>query len=814
MTESLSRNVRFALRALRREPLSTLLIVLALALGIGGNVAIFSVVKRVLLEPLPYRESYRILLIMDSNVEAGLPRFGISPPNFADYRAQSTSFEALSAYVNSTASYTDGDEPLRLAGLEVTHGFFEVLGIRPLIGRTFTAQDDTPGAPRVVLLSSGLWHRLFGGETGIIGHPIRLDGEAYTVIGVMPPDFQTLSDMETGNDYWKPLAMDLASQKRSRHYLVGLGRLRQGVTVETARTDLQNLAARLGHEYAATNEGWSVHVDRLQESLVGEIRPALLILWGAVAFVLLIACVNVANLMLARLASREWEIAIRGILGARSWHIVGQLLTECVVLALAGGCLGTLAGSWLIQNLLALYRQALPTAGAIRLDGKMALFGVALSVLAAILFGTLPAFRSSRLDLKESLQRKVYWKTARGRGWTRDALIVAEVTLAAVVLICAGLLLRSFALLAGTSPGFEAERVLTAEVSLPADRYAPESEKPLQFFRTLLDRFSAMPDVEHAGLVSVLPLSSFSFSGSISIEGQTPASEEQAPVVTKYIISPDYFRAMGIRLQRGRPFDDRDIDGATPVAIVSETAAQRFWPGENPLGKRITSDNLQAGAGDDPIHWLTIVGVVSDVRTDRLADAGGPTAYYPYMQNPLASMALVIRTCSDPHRSANLLRKAVWSLDPRLPVYNVEELEQHVARSIAQPRFSSLLVGVFAAVGLLLASFGVFGVVSQGVAQHMRDMGIRMALGARRSSLVISLVSRGMLPVVIGLGCGVLASLFLTRYLQSLLYGLTRNDFLTFAAAAGVLGSVALVACLIPACRIVRVDPMTVLRED
>ncbi len=813
MPESLARNLRRALRSMRREPGTTALIVFALALGIGTNTAMFSVINGVLLQPLPYPRPERILVIMESNPEAGLPRFGISPPNFQDLRSQGTEFEAMAAYVNSTAAYTDGEEPLRLAGLMVSHGFFEVLAVPPLIGRTFTPDEDRPGAPRVVILSHDVWRRLFGGDRRLVGRAIDLDGEPHTVIGVMPPGFRTLSEMETGNDFWVPLAMDYAAQSRSRHYLVGLGRLREGSSVADARANLQAVAGRLAREYPATNAGWGVAVDRLQERLIEGLRPALLILWGAVGFLLVIAAANVANLMLARLASREWEIALQRALGAERRQIMGQLMTESVLVALVGGFLGTLAGEWIVRSFIALNSEAIPRVEAIRLDGRVALFAAAVSVVTGVLFGVLPALHSLRVDPGQTLKRRAHGTTRR-RGWTRDALVVTEVALALVVVICAGLLIRSFALLERTSPGFDPERVLVAEVSLPGDRYAPETAKPAQFFRELLARLQALPGVEHAGMVSVLPLSDFSFSGTVWIEGREVVSEDQASVVTKYVIDPGYPEAMGITLRRGRRFNDQDIAQAAPVVLVSESAARRFWPSANPIGKRITSDNLLDREATEPIQWSTVVGVVSELRTERLTEAGGPTVFYPYLQNPLSTMTLVLRTNADPSRFANSLRRTVWQLDPKLPVYNLTTLEQHVADSIARPRFNSLLIGLFATLGLVLAALGVHGVISQAVAQSLRDVGIRIALGAQRRSVLGWFVKRGMLPVMVGIGIGVVAAFFLAGLLQSLLYGLTKTDTLTFTAAVGIVCAVALIACTVPTYRAVRVDPLRVLREE
>ncbi|HLL77414.1 MAG TPA: ABC transporter permease [Pyrinomonadaceae bacterium] len=810
--ETVIQDVRYGVRVLAKNPGFTAVAVLTLALGIGANSAIFSVVNAVLLRPLAYKDPERLVLINHNYRKLDL-RATVSAPGYTYYREHAQSFSAVAAVTGWNVNLTGDGEPERLQGMTVTPNLFPMLGAEAARGRVLLEEEGQPGRNKVVVLSDALWQRRFGGDQSVVNRTVTLNGEPYSVVGVMPPSFRFGREFGPPADFWAPIAFtpqQLAPTNLTNEYLTVLASLKPGVSLQQAQAELDSIAATLRNQHmpGSDESNWGLLATPMGEQVVGDIRPALLVLLGAVALVLLISCANVANLTLARAAARQKEIAIRAALGAGRGRVVRQLLTESTLIALAGGAAGLLMANWGLSFLLRINEDKIPRAYEIGLDWRVVAFTAGVSLLTGIVFGLGPAFQSARVDLHDTLKEGGRGGSAGVGRRVRGALVVAEVSLAVVLLVGAGLLVRSFVSLQHVSPGFRPQQVIAMQVSLPVNRYA-EPRQRAAFYRQVAEAMRALPGVRAAGAVSVLPMSGQNQSGSFSIEGRPVAPNESMPHGDRWAATHDYFNAMGIPLLRGRYFSERDAEDAPGVAIVDETMARKYWPNEDPVGKRIS---FEGGAANP--KWREIVGVVGHVKHRGLEGESRTQYYVPHPQNPNSSMFLVAQAGGDPAALAAPVREAVRSLDRDLPVYRVTTMERLVADSLAQRRFSMLLFGVFAGVALLLAIVGLYGVLSYTVAQRTHEIGIRMALGARASDVLRLVVGQGLWLTLLGVALGLAGALALTRLMAGLLYGVSAFDPATFAVVALLLTAVALLACLIPARRATRVDPTTALRAE
>jgi len=818
--ETLWQDVRFGLKTLLRNPATTAVALLTLALGIGANSAIFSVVNGVLLRPLAFTEPDRLVMLWEANPGLGLPRFGVAPPNFEDWRRQAQSFTAMAALAENRFNLTGGERPEAIQGARVSAGFFRLLGVDPIRGRGFNADEDRAGGRPVVVISYGFWQRRFGGDANVLGQTLRLDGRPYTIVGVAPRGF----DFYRKQELWVPLALRYDPRERGSHYLAALGRLKPGVSQERAATEMKALAGRLAQQFPDTNRGWTVDVVSLAASVVEDVRPRLLLLTWAVAFVLLIACANVANILLARLASREREIAVRAALGAGRGRLVRQMLTENVLLFLAGGALGLLVGFWSTRALLAFNPDAIPRAGEVGLDLRVILFTLGLALATGLLFGLVPALGGTGERLYDAL-REGGRAMAGGRHGRlmRSLLVLAEVAVALLLLAGAVLLIRSFNRLQAVDPGFRPAGVLTADLVLPAAKYQAAPRRAA-FYRRLLEQLRAVPTVESTALIFPLPLAPRGILLTFTVEGRPVARPSEAPNSSIWAISTDYFRTMGVRLLSGRPFNSADDLRSLRVAIVNKTLADRLWPGESPLGRRITFDP----PNDAEVHWITIVGVAGDVHHRGLNQDSGNEIYVPLEQQVSDEAYVLLRGRPleagprgrerDPRTLVLPLRDAVAALDPDLPVDPVRPMMDVVDEALAQSRFQAVLLGLFAGLALALAAIGVYGVVSYTVAQRTHEIGIRMALGAQRAEVLRLVVRQGMKLVLAGVAVGLGLAVALSRYLAdraaAYLYGVSATDPVTLVVVPLLLLAVALVANFLPARRATRVDPLVALREE
>jgi putative ABC transport system permease protein len=811
MMETLWQDVRYGARMLARSPGFTAIALLTLAVGIGANSAIFSFVDAILLRPLPYPESDRLVFLTEWSKQ--VPEMSFSVANFEDLLDQNRVFESLFAVRSQDYVLTGEGEAERLAGRQVTSGFFDTLRVRPVIGRAFTPEEDRPGAERVALLGEGLWLRRFGGDPGVLGHRLVLDGEPYTVVGVLP---DTLHSAFRQAEIWTSLGrladrLGGPARRGSHPGIYVLARLAPGVDVARARTAVKGLAARLAAQYPGTNAGQSMTVEPALRTLVGPLRPALLILLGAVAFVLLIACANVANLLLARAASRQKEIAVRSALGAGRGRVVRQLLTESVLLALAGGTLGLAVAAAGMSALRAVLPDRAPRVGEVALDGTVLAFTFLVALGTGILFGLLPALQTARVDSAQTLKEGGRGGSGGpGRQRLRSFLIVSEVSLALVLLVGAGLLVKSFLRVLGADPGFEPEGTLTLTVSLPPSSY-DEPAKRAAFFDRVLEGLEGIPGVRAYG--STAPLLGH-WQTSFTVEGQPEALPGQAPSTDITRVSPGLVRAMGMRLVRGRDFTARDREGRPLVCIVDETMAATYWPGEDPLGRR-----LRLGSGkDNDKPWLTVVGVVAHVKNYGVDHDSRVETFVPYRQDPLSFATLVVRTPGDPAALAGAVRGVVRSVDPDVPVFSVRPLADVVADEHVAKRVAAQLLGAFAVLALLLAAIGIYGVMSWAVTQRTREIGVRVALGAGRADILRMVLAHGMRLAGVGLAVGLGLAFALARglghVLGTLLFGVSPTDPPTFSAVPVLLAAVALLACLLPARRALRVDPVRALHYE
>jgi putative ABC transport system permease protein len=729
---------------------------------------------------------------------------GVSFPNFVDWRAQNNSFEDIGCYDTGGFAIAGGSEPEQLKGAFVSQGTFEVLGVAPILGRTFTADEDQPDHDLVVILSYGLWQRRFGADPNILGQTLSLNNRQRVVIGVMPPGFQ----FPEVADAWGPLALTSKLFTRTDHGLESIARLKPGVTLEQAQAEMVSIASNIEQQNPVTNEGLSVRLTSLRAGLVGDYKKALLILLGVVGFVLLIACVNVANLLLARATARQKEIAIRAALGANRRRIFRQLLTESLMLGLISGAIGLVLALWGMDLLLAAIPIDIPFWMKFDLDGRVLGFTAACSLMTGFVFGTAPALEASNPDLNETLKEGGRSAAGGGRHRLRSLLVVAEIAISLVLLVGAGLMMRSFISLQNVDAGIRPEGVLTMSIGLPGAKYR-EPEKRAAFFQQLLDRVRALPGVESAGTNSGLPLAGNNWGRSVTVEGQPILSVGEAPIINHCVITPSYFNAMGIPILKGRDFDERDAKDAAKVTIIDERLARKYWPDEDPLGKRI-----RFGPPEDNEPWHTIVGVVREVKHARLDASTRESVYLPFAQIPIGGSSLAIRTAGRPENLIAAVRNQVREMDPDLPVTRIMPMTEVVARSVWQPRLYTALFGVFAVVALILATVGIYGVMSYSVTQRTREIGLRMALGAERKDVLKLVVGQGVVLAAIGVGVGLAAAAALTRLMSSLLFGVTTTDPITFAAVSVLLTCVALGACFIPARRAAKVDPMVALRYE
>ncbi|HEX8501292.1 MAG TPA: ABC transporter permease [Pyrinomonadaceae bacterium] len=804
--EELWQDLRFGVRALRKQPGFSLVVVLTLAIGIGANSTIFSFANGVLLRPLPYADPESLVALDETSPKRNVTSMGVSFPNFLDWRAQNRVFEDIAAYTEGTYTLVGGGEPEQIRGAGVSSGLFEILGVTPALGRTITPEEDRPGSETVVILSHGLWQRRFGSEPGAVGRTISVNNRPHTVVGVMPPGFK----FPEVADLWVPLALDTQKWTRNDHGLGAIARLKPGVSLGQAAAEMEAIALRVEEQNPVTNEGLSVSVTNLRAGLVGGYRQSILILLGVVGFVLLIACVNVANLLLARASSRRREVSIRVALGAGRWRIFRQLITESLVLSAAGGALGLILALWGLQLLLTAVPVELPFWMKFDLDGRVLAFTAAVSLLTGIVFGAAPALQASKVDLNASLKEGGRSDAHAGAGMRRlrGLLVVGEVALSLVLLVGAGLMMRSFLRLQQVDVGVNPANVLTMSVPLPSARYR-EPERRSAFFQQLVERVGALPGVREVGAVSNLPLSGSRWGRSLTVEGRAALSVGAAPVINHCVVTPGYFRAMGIPVLAGRDIAEADAKDAPKVTVVDERLAREYWPGESPLGKRV-----RFGPPESNEPWHTVVGVVGGVRHERPDAATRMSVYVPYQQIPVREMTLAVRTGGDPAGLAVAVRSQVRGLDPDQPVTDVRTMGEVITSAIWQPRLHAILFGVFAAVALALASVGIYGVMSYAVTQRTHEIGIRIALGAKPRDILRLVVGHGLALTLVGIALGAASAFALTRVMTSLLFEVSPADPATFAANVALLTAVSLVACYIPARRATRVDPLVALRYE
>ena len=803
--ETLLMDIRYGMRALLKSPGFTVTAVIALALGIGANTAIFSVINGVLLRSLAYANPDGLVMLWERSATRTADRNVVSPANFLDWQKQSGSFEHMAAVADSRVNLTGGGgAPEEIKAQFVSQPFFPALGVQPIIGRFFLPEEDRVGNELVVILSHQLWQTRFGGDPAIVGKEATVSGRQRTIVGVMPSGFHFLDNQVKA---WMPIALDPAINYRevSGRYLRAVARLKPGVSPQQAQGEMSGIAKQLEQALPKFNTGWDVNVLPIHEQVVGDIRPILIVLLAAVTFVLLIACANVANLLLARAAARQKELALRAALGAGRKRLVRQMLTESVLLALLGGVLGVLLAYWGIQLLIAFGPDNIPRLNEITVDLGVLAFTFAVSLLTGLLFGLVPALQASRPDLNDALKEGTRGSTGGRSGTLRNTFVVAEVSLALVLLIGAGLMIRSFMRLQSVETGFQPENVLTMRAQLPKKKY-PEPHQIVDFFRQAQERIAGLPGVQAVGAISYLPLTGLASRDGFKIVGQPPPAPGQEPGVEVRVVTPTYFQAMGIPLLKGRLLNERDVK-ETRVLLINETLAKRYFPNTDPIGKQI--EISWDGSGPDEI-----VGVVGDIREGSLNKEPEPTIYWSHPREPYSGMALVVRTSGNAAHVATAVQKEIRAVDPEQPVADVRTMEQVVARSIARPRFNTLLLSIFAGVALVLASVGLYGVMNYSATQRIHEVGIRMALGATRADIMRLVVGNGMVLTLIGIGIGVAASVGLTRLMQSFLFGIGTTDALTFIGVSLLLVAVALIANYIPARRATRVNPVIALRYE
>lgn len=803
-------DVRYGLRMLAKQPGFTLVAVLTLALGIGANTAIFSVVNAVLLEALPYGNADRLVMVWEKSQRRAQNVINLG--NFFDWKAQSNSFADMAAFADFRTNLTGSGEPIELPAQVCTDNLFNVLGVQPILGRTFTPADGKEGATNVVVLSYGLWQRRFGGDPQVVGRKLILNNNENTVIGVLPPDFKwhIIGNSITSQpaELWAPWAISEQMKLRRGRFASAVARLKPGVSLTQARADMDTLQVRLIEQYKDFNTGWGVNVVPLREQFAGELRPALRVLMGAVGFVLLIACANVANLLLARAAARQKEIAVRAALGAGRGRIVRQLLTESVMLAVLGGAAGLLLAWWGTELLVSLSPPELGALQGLKISAPVLGFTFAVALLTGVLFGLVPALEASNLKLSETLKeagRSLGGSTRSQR--LRSALVVAEVALALVLLVGAGLLMRSFMRLQAAGTGFNSENMLTMRVALPGRKYN-DNPKRINFFTQAVTQMQTLPGVESAGVINYLPFAGPGAGTGFEIEGKPPSLPGQGLVTGVCVSDQNFFQAMQIPLKRGRMFTEQEVKEPRHVVVVNEALAKKYFPNEDALGQRVTIAMMNENVPNE------IIGIVADVKHAQLDKEAEPMSYWPIAELPYTSMTFVLRTKGEPLNTVAAARNVIQTLDPQQPVADVRTLESLLGKSIARQRFNTLLLAVFAAVALLLSAIGIYGVMAYAVTQRTHELGIRAALGASATDIQRLVLGQGMRLAVAGVALGLVAALILTRLVKTLLFNLSATDPLTFAGVAVLLTAVALLACFLPARRAAKVDPLVALRYE
>ena len=806
----LQQDLRYGLRTLAKNPAFTSIAIIALALGIGANSAIFSVVDAVLMRPLPFKKPAQLVMLWENATHLGFPKNTPSPANFLDWQNQASAFTGMAAMVERSFNLTGVGEPERLDGRRVSANLFDLLGVPALLGRTFVPGDDRPGT-HVVLLSYSLWQRRFGSDRSVIGRALTLNGESYTVIGIMPRFVQLPGFANRNDQVWVPIAFppEEAAQ-RGNHFLEVIARMKPGITLKQAQAEMDTIAARLAQQYPDYNTRTGAVVVPLHEQVVGDIKPALLILLGAVGFVLLIACANVANLLLARAAVRQKEIALRLALGASRSRLTRQFLTESVLLAVFGAGLGLLLALGGIRILKTFIPATISQVQTINIDARVLIFTAFIAVVTGIAFGLAPALQASHLNLNDTLKEGGRDAGGGSKGnRLRGLLVIGEVAVSFVLLIGAGLLINSFFHLRKLEPGFRVDHLLTMKVDLSEVKY-PDRERRAVFFDEVIQRVRALPGVQSAAVAGNLPLTYNGDSMNISVEGVPDPPPDQRPDVIFRATGPGYFGTMAIPIIRGRDFTDQDKADSKNVVVISEKTAQHFWPGQDPIGRR-----LKPGSSTSNTPWREVIGVVKDVRQNDFIAAPKMQMYFTYRQlKDLAPNALVVRTSIEPLSLAASVRDAIWSVDKDQTVADIDTMEHIVAEAVARQRFSMLLLSLFATLALLLASVGIYGVMSYSVAQRTHEIGIRIALGARRGDVLQMTIKQGLKLVGTGMILGLAAAFLLTRVLQTLLFGISPTDPVTFFGISLVLLAVAILASYIPALRATKVDPLVALRAQ
>ena len=806
---ALLQDLRYGIRTLAKIPGFTIVAVLTLALGIGANTAIFSVVDAVLLRPLPYPQPDRLFVVYQTLPQDPAQNTGVSYPNYLDWAQQNDAFESMAAVRGNVLALSGQGEPTNIATGSVTSDYFEVLRVKPLLGRTLQASDDALDANPVVVMSESLWRARFDADPAIVGRTITLDQHPITVAGIVPAYFHP-SVPDGAAQLWVPLRQDgVFSDMRARrrgHYLSALGRLKPGVTAAQAQSEMAAMEQRLAQQFPNENKGWGIRIVSLQADIAGNVQTALLVLLGAVGFVFLIACANVASLQLARAASRQKEIAIRVALGAGRRRLLRQFLTESVLLSVIGGALGLVLAYEALRGLIAWLPADLPRISEIYVDARVLAFGLALSVLSGVIFGLAPAWHGTESRLAEALEGARGTGEGRTSRHARNIFVVAETALAIVLLVGAGLLIRSFARLQQVNVGFNPAQLLTARIGLPRAQYA-KPEQWNSFYRQTLQRINGLPGAQEAAVAVPLPLSDSYINLAFAVDGRPPRTKSDAPTADFVAISPNYFHVLQVPLLRGREFSDADSESGPKVCVISSSLAQQLFPNQSALGQRII-----IGYPTDATR--EIVGIVGDVKDSDLSARQSAQIYVPFVQNPFWAADIAVRAHGNPSALSSALREQIRGIDSALPVAEVRPMEAVIGSSVAQPRFRTALLSLFGAAALLLAAIGIYGVLAYTVAQQTREIGIRMALGANPGRVLRLVLARGLRLAGTGTVIGVLAALMLTPLLNSLLFGVSATDPLTFAAVAGLLLGVALLACYVPARRAMRVDPMVALRYE
>ena len=803
-------DIRFGLRMLRKNPGFTAVAVLTLALGIGANAAVFSVVYAVLLRPLPYKDPSSLIVLNETTPMVGT--VSVSYPNFLDWRDQSHTFSEMAAVRGVGFNLAGVTQPENISGGAVSPNFLSMLGVRPFLGRDFDASEEKAGTPPVILLSYSLWQSHFGGDPNIVGRTIKLDDRSFTIVGVLPSNYRSLdkTDVMLPIGVWATDNSEDAKERGSRGDLGVTGRLATGVSLTKARAEMEGIAARLATEYPASNDRFGVALQPIRDAFVSDIRPAILVLFGAVMFVLLIACANVANLFLVRGASRTKEVALRIALGASRGRIISQMLTESFVLAVLGGVLGLALAVAGIGGMSRLIPADMLSGATVNLNGAVLLFAACVVALASFIFGLAPALHSTKPDVQSELKEGGRSGSAgAGQSQLRAALATAEISLALILLVGAGLMMKSLYRLLAVDPGFRPDRVLKLEMDLRTQQYSKDPAV-LNFWQQVLEKVRVLPGVEAAAVGTAVPLTDSHGRADVTMEGMTAPAPGNYPHPDVHIISPGFVETLGIPLLRGRTFTDADDEKAPLVGMINAMTAKRFFPKEDPIGKRF----MFGHPSTDPPKWYTIVGVVGDTRLYGLANPARLEVYVPFRQNPRSYMALVVKSGADPATLTSAIREAVQSIDKDQPLFAISTMKELVSNSVATRRMTLVLLGLFSGLALVLGAIGIYGVISYSVAQRTHEIGIRMALGAPRRDVFRLVIGQGLKLAGMGIAIGIAGALGLARLMSSLLYGISATDFETFAGVSILLALVALLACFIPAQRAMRVDPTVALRYE